>query len=99
MAQLARVADHRLALRETSGQGDERKLVDRKRHLFAADLGSRQRRRESTDRAPGLSAGCPALLYLQLGAHTSEDLQQPGSSRVQPNAVELELATRHQQRP
>ena len=87
-AQLGGVADRRRPLGEAGGEGDQRQLVDRQRHLGAADLGAAQLGGEHPEVADRLAAlARPPAIDLDLGPHPLEDRQQAGPGRVEPDAA------------
>ena len=75
-AQLGGVADRRRALGEAGGERDQRQLVDRQRHLGAADLGRLQLGGADAQVADRLAALLAAGGDLDLSAHPLEDRQQ-----------------------
>ena len=77
---------------EAGGQGDEGELVDRQRHLGAADLDPRSSEPRDADRPIGSPPRSPSGSTSISRPHPLEDRQQPGPGRVEANATSGRLA-------
>jgi hypothetical protein len=95
--QLGRGAERRRALGEAGGEGDQRQLVDRQRHLGAADLGAAQRRGADGEAGGRLAAALAPRLDLDRRAHPLEHGQQAGPGRVDADLLEHDLAALDEQ--
>ena len=100
-AQLGRVADRRRPLGKAGGERHQRQLVDRQRHVGAADLGSRAGRgmadADVGDRLAALVLA-PPLDRDRLGPHPPQDLEQARPGRVGADVVEQQVAAEDDRR-
>ena len=98
-AELARAADDGLAARVAGGEGEQRQLVDQRRHLARP---TRSRPTSSEARISTSPAGSPpsgaAVVDRDPRAHALEDVEEADPARVEPDAVHGERRSRDDRR-